>query len=211
MPAFRQLFVKWPLLGIAVLSKWKEICRVQHNNDRSCCEPFTIPDIYENRQTLHRNSSLYHCIDYHAPGPCHHDCHSHSYIFWNFVEILGRWNLLKEFWIEPMNYPLEMTVFFGVMVLLIGYATISSRQQRTAWGYLTIKIVPLKDKRFLISRILIIIYHYSYTTSQITYVLLFNFILPVQIPHSIVVSHNSNDTLPPAFSSVLPMRIFHHG
>ncbi|MDP2721157.1 MAG: hypothetical protein Q8O72_00250 [Bacteroidales bacterium] len=51
-------------------------------------------------------------------------------IFWNFVEILGRWNLLKEIWIEPMNYPLEMTVFFGVMVLLILYATMGSKQQR---------------------------------------------------------------------------------
>lgn len=30
-------------------------------------------------------------------------------IFWTFVEILGRWNLLTEIWIEPSHYWVEMT------------------------------------------------------------------------------------------------------
>ena len=40
-------------------------------------------------------------------------------IFWNFVEILGRWNFFKEIWIEPQEYWLEMTLIFGVFVLLL--------------------------------------------------------------------------------------------
>lgn len=30
-------------------------------------------------------------------------------IFWNFVEIMGRWDLLKEIWVEPSHYWVEMT------------------------------------------------------------------------------------------------------
>ena len=38
-------------------------------------------------------------------------------IFWTFVEILGRWNLFQEIWIEPMKYRTEMIVMFVTMVL----------------------------------------------------------------------------------------------
>ena len=30
-------------------------------------------------------------------------------IFWNFVEIMGRWDLLNEIWVEPSHYWMEMT------------------------------------------------------------------------------------------------------
>lgn len=29
-------------------------------------------------------------------------------IFWNSVEILGRWDFFKEIWVEPTQYALEM-------------------------------------------------------------------------------------------------------
>jgi len=41
-------------------------------------------------------------------------------IFWNFVEILGRWNIFKEIWIEPGKYWIEMLLIFFVFALLFG-------------------------------------------------------------------------------------------
>ncbi len=40
-------------------------------------------------------------------------------IFWNFVEILGRWNLFKEIWIEPFKYWKEILLMLLVFVLLV--------------------------------------------------------------------------------------------
>lgn len=44
-------------------------------------------------------------------------------IFWNFVEILGRWNVFKEIWIEPSKYWIEMIVttiiFIGLLLIII--------------------------------------------------------------------------------------------
>ena len=40
-------------------------------------------------------------------------------IFWNFVEILGRWNVFKEIWVEPGKYWLEMLLIFSVFVILM--------------------------------------------------------------------------------------------
>ncbi len=43
-------------------------------------------------------------------------------IFWTFVEIMGRWNLLKEIWVEPSRYWVEMTAmcvaFIGLFIFL---------------------------------------------------------------------------------------------
>lgn len=41
-------------------------------------------------------------------------------IFWNFVEILGRWNVFKEIWIEPGKYWIEMLSVLFVFILLSG-------------------------------------------------------------------------------------------
>ena len=41
-------------------------------------------------------------------------------IFWNFVEILGRWNVFKEIWIEPGKYWIEMLSVLFVFTLLFG-------------------------------------------------------------------------------------------
>lgn len=38
-------------------------------------------------------------------------------IFWNSIEILGRWNFFKEIWIEPHEYALEMSL---ILIAFIG-------------------------------------------------------------------------------------------
>ena len=40
-------------------------------------------------------------------------------IFWNFVEILGRWNILTEIWIEPFKYWLEILLTSIVFLILL--------------------------------------------------------------------------------------------
>jgi len=39
-------------------------------------------------------------------------------IFWNAVEILGRWDFFKEIWIEPMNYMLEMGLILLAFIVV---------------------------------------------------------------------------------------------
>ena len=39
-------------------------------------------------------------------------------IFWNAVEILGRWNFFYEIWIEPMNYVLEMALILMAFIVV---------------------------------------------------------------------------------------------
>ncbi len=50
-------------------------------------------------------------------------------IFWNFVEILGRWDVLKEIWIEPFRYRLEILLTAGVFVILLAISVIESRKK----------------------------------------------------------------------------------
>ncbi len=40
-------------------------------------------------------------------------------IFWNFVEILGRWDVLKEIWVEPFKHSVEMLLFLAVIIILL--------------------------------------------------------------------------------------------
>lgn len=40
-------------------------------------------------------------------------------IFWNFVEILGRWGFFKEIWIVPGKYKMEMLTILVVFIILI--------------------------------------------------------------------------------------------
>jgi hypothetical protein len=39
-------------------------------------------------------------------------------IFWNFVEVIGRWNLFKEIWIHPFEHWLENAI---ILLLLFGF------------------------------------------------------------------------------------------
>ncbi len=40
-------------------------------------------------------------------------------IFWNFVEILGRWDVFKEIWVHPFEYSTEMILFLSVAIILL--------------------------------------------------------------------------------------------
>ncbi len=41
-------------------------------------------------------------------------------IFWNFIEVIGRWNLFEEIWIHPFEHWLENSI---ILVLLIGFSS----------------------------------------------------------------------------------------
>lgn len=42
-------------------------------------------------------------------------------IFWNFVEILGRWNLFKEIWVHPLEHWIEVSIITILLVVFIVY------------------------------------------------------------------------------------------
>ncbi|NHZ85350.1 MAG: hypothetical protein GWP19_05660 [Planctomycetia bacterium] len=45
-------------------------------------------------------------------------------IFWNFVEILGRWDIYKEIWVHPLQYWFEMllvTIIFIALIIISSY------------------------------------------------------------------------------------------
>jgi hypothetical protein len=42
-------------------------------------------------------------------------------IFWNVVEILGRWNFLKEIWIYPQEYAFSLGIMTLCLLILIFY------------------------------------------------------------------------------------------
>lgn len=52
-------------------------------------------------------------------------------IFWNFIEIIGRWGLMHEIWVEPMEHPFEMILFFVVMLALVGYVLLKGSRRHT--------------------------------------------------------------------------------
>jgi len=52
-------------------------------------------------------------------------------IFWNFVEILGRWGFFKEIWIEPGKYWIEMVLILSVFIILVFVASFEKRKNRT--------------------------------------------------------------------------------
>ena len=49
-------------------------------------------------------------------------------IFWNFVEILGRWNILNEIWVKPYEYWLEMVLTLAVFVVLFGVSLVEKKK-----------------------------------------------------------------------------------
>ncbi len=40
-------------------------------------------------------------------------------IFWNFVEVIGRWNLMKEIWVYPVEHWLENLMILMMLVIFI--------------------------------------------------------------------------------------------
>ncbi len=51
-------------------------------------------------------------------------------IFWNFVEILGRWDLFKEIWVHPFDYVYEMISFVVVLVVLSAIMIFEKKRKR---------------------------------------------------------------------------------
>jgi len=57
-------------------------------------------------------------------------------VWWTLVELLGRWGLLKEIWLEPAKYTLEMSLI-GAAVLVfvvVSFANARNRARRAESG-----------------------------------------------------------------------------
>jgi hypothetical protein len=50
-------------------------------------------------------------------------------VFWTFVEILGRWNLFREIWVEPMKYKMEMITVLVALVVLLGVIKLKNKSR----------------------------------------------------------------------------------
>lgn len=53
-------------------------------------------------------------------------------IFWNFVEILGRWNVLTEIWVKPLEYWHEILLMFIIFAILIFISFFEKRKETRA-------------------------------------------------------------------------------
>ena len=51
-------------------------------------------------------------------------------IMWNSIELLGRWNFFTEFWVQPMEYALEMGLVFGAIVIFAGVSMMVPDRKR---------------------------------------------------------------------------------
>lgn len=51
-------------------------------------------------------------------------------IFWNFVEVIGRWGVFEEIWIQPLTYKLEISLFFITTIVLVLILFFNSRFQK---------------------------------------------------------------------------------
>ncbi|WP_343667827.1 hypothetical protein [Chitinophaga sp.] len=52
-------------------------------------------------------------------------------IFWNFIEIMGRWNILNEIWVKPYEYWFEMSLTLVIFVVLFGVSLLEKRTNIT--------------------------------------------------------------------------------
>ncbi len=51
-------------------------------------------------------------------------------IFWNFVEVMGRWNLFKEIWVHPTEHWIENSLILATMVGFTAYYMYKGRKDR---------------------------------------------------------------------------------
>ncbi|MFT3738904.1 MAG: hypothetical protein QM786_09105 [Breznakibacter sp.] len=51
-------------------------------------------------------------------------------VFWTFVEVLGRWDLFREIWVEPMQYKTEMLTMLIALAILLGILLFNIRKKR---------------------------------------------------------------------------------
>ena len=53
-------------------------------------------------------------------------------VFWTFVEILGRWNVFEEIWVNPMAYKTEMITILIAFIVLMAYVFYKSTRKKKA-------------------------------------------------------------------------------
>ena len=51
-------------------------------------------------------------------------------IFWTFIEVFARNNLLSEFWVDPMNHKVEMFTILACFVALAAFVTVRTVRNR---------------------------------------------------------------------------------
>lgn len=51
-------------------------------------------------------------------------------IFWNFVEILGRWDLLNEIWVDPFGHMLENILIVSVFAFFTVWVLVAGKRKR---------------------------------------------------------------------------------
>ncbi len=51
-------------------------------------------------------------------------------VLWVFVEIMGRWNILEEVWVAPMEYQSEMISIFVSFLIVLGFVILVSRKKK---------------------------------------------------------------------------------
>lgn len=55
-------------------------------------------------------------------------------IMWVSIEITQEWGLFTEFWTEPQNYMLEMSILLGAFLVALTFAVIMPRRRATGKG-----------------------------------------------------------------------------
>jgi len=51
-------------------------------------------------------------------------------IFWNFVEVMGRWDLFKEIWVHPFEHSLELIVLTALLLGFIIYYIFENKNKK---------------------------------------------------------------------------------
>jgi putative membrane protein len=51
-------------------------------------------------------------------------------VFWTPVEILGRINFFKEFWVHPQEYRIPLLFILGAFILLLGYMWLKGAKKK---------------------------------------------------------------------------------
>ncbi len=56
-------------------------------------------------------------------------------IFWNFVEVLGRWNLFKEIWVHPFEHWIENCIIFVLLLVFTAYYFYENHHKKNPTKY----------------------------------------------------------------------------
>lgn len=51
-------------------------------------------------------------------------------VFWVPVEVLGRLDFFREFWVEPQEYATQMICILVVFLMLLVYIVVAARKQK---------------------------------------------------------------------------------